>query len=205
MSDLPVERAQTSRLATAGIVAGGYVALLYVVEIIDTIASSRLETNGVQPRDGGGLDGIVFAPLLHGTWGHLIGNTVPLLVLGFLVALSGVRTWLQVTAIVWVVSGLGVWLLGGSNTNHIGASGIVFGWLAYLIVRGVFNRSLGQIAMGAVVLMVYGGLLWGVLPGRPGVSWEGHLFGAAAGALAAWLLSERSTSQGDRIRKRDRL
>lgn len=175
--------------------AGGFVGLLYVIEILDTLSSGRLERNGVQPRELGGLDGIVFAPLLHGTWGHLIGNTVPLLVLGFLIALSGVRTWIQVTAIVWVVAGAAVWLIGGGQTNHIGASVLVFGWLSYLIVRGVFNRHLGQIALGAVVLMVYGGVLWGVLPGRPGVSWEGHLFGALAGALAAWLLSERTAEQ----------
>lgn len=192
MSHLPDERTSLSRPLAAGVVAGGFVALLYVIEILDTVLSSRLERNGVQPRELGGLDGIVFAPLLHGTWGHLIGNTVPLLVLGFLIALSGVRTWLQVTAIVWVVGGIGVWLFAGGNTNHIGASSIVFGWLAYLIVRGIFNRSLPQIALGAVVFMVYGGVLWGVLPGRPGVSWEGHMFGVLAGGLAAWLLAERN-------------
>lgn len=195
MSNPPAERTAPSRPIVAGTVAGGYVALLYLIEVVDTLASGRLERNGVQPRELGGLDGIVFAPLLHGGWGHLIGNTVPLLVLGFLIALSGVRTWLQVTAIVWIVGGAGVWLFGGHHTNHIGASGIVFGWLAYLIARGVFNRSLGQIALGMVVFMVYGGVLWGVLPGRPGVSWEGHLFGMLAGALAAWLLSERTVRE----------
>lgn len=195
MSNPPAERTTLSRPVMAGAVAGGFVVLLYIVEVVDTIVASRLERNGVQPRELGGLDGIVFAPLLHGGWGHLIGNTVPLLVLGFLIAFSGLRTWLQVTAIVWILGGVGVWLFGGDHTNHIGASGIIFGWLAYLIVRGVFNRSLGQIALGFVVFMVYGGVLWGVLPGRPGVSWEGHLFGLLAGALAAWLLSEREVGE----------
>ncbi|MRK01795.1 MULTISPECIES: rhomboid family intramembrane serine protease [Aeromicrobium] len=179
--------------ATAGMLVGAYVVLLYAVEIIDVATSERLERNGVHPRSLEGLDGIVFAPLLHDDWAHLIGNTAPLLVLGFLIGLSGVRTWLQVTAIVWVVGGVGVWFLGDSGTNHVGASGVVFGWLTYLIVRGVFNRSLGQIVVGLGVLVIYGSVLWGVLPGRPGVSWEGHLCGAAGGALAAWLLAERST------------
>lgn len=195
MSDLSTPQEPLSRPAAAGLVAGSFVVLLYVIEIVDTVASGRLDQYGVHPREIGGLDGIAFAPLLHGGWGHLIGNTVPLLVLGFLLALSGIRTWLQVTAIVWVVGGVGVWLLGGADTNHIGASGVVFGWLAYLIVRGVFNRSLSQIAMGVVVFLVYGGVLWGVIPGRPGVSWESHLFGALAGALAAWLLAVRHTER----------
>ncbi|MET0449158.1 MAG: rhomboid family intramembrane serine protease [Aeromicrobium sp.] len=191
MSDATTEHSPLSRPATAGVLAASYVALLYVVELLDLVLPGRFDDNGVHPRSVDGLDGIIFAPLLHGGWAHLIGNTVPLLVLGFLVGLSGVRTWLQVTAIVWVAGGLGVWLFGGATTNHIGASGVVFGWLSYLIVRGVFNRSLPQIALGVIVFAVYGGVLWGVLPGRPGISWEGHLFGAIAGALAAWLLAPR--------------
>ncbi len=133
----------------------------------------------------------MFAPLLHGGWAHLVANTIPLLVLGFLLALSGVRTWVSVTAIVWIVSGLGVWLFGGANSVHIGASGLVFGWLVHLMVRGIFARHLGQIALGLVVFVVYGGVLWGVIPGRPGISWQGHLFGALGGAIAAWLLAPR--------------
>ncbi|AWB92408.1 rhomboid family intramembrane serine protease [Aeromicrobium chenweiae] len=179
-------------VTTAGLLVGAYVVLLYAVEIVDVATSEHLERNGVHPRSLDGLDGILFAPLLHDNWAHLIGNTVPLLALGFLLGLSGVRTWLQVTATVWLVGGAGVWLIGSSGTNHIGASGIVFGWLTYLIVRGVFNRSLGQILVGLGVLVIYGSVLWGVLPGRPGVSWEGHLFGAVGGALAAWLLASRT-------------
>lgn len=186
---------QRSVAAEAVTVSAAFVVVLYAVEIVDAIVGGRLDAGGVQPRRLGGLDGIVFAPLLHGGWGHLASNTMPLLVLGFLLALSGLRTWLQVTALVWVVGGFGVWLLAGSDTNHIGASGLVFGWLAYLVVRGVFSRNLVQIALGLVVLVVYGSVLWGALPGRPGVSWQGHLFGALAGAVAAWLLAPRAVRQ----------
>ncbi len=188
--------APMSRSAAAGVLIGSFVAVLYALEAVDTLLSGSLDQHGVQPRDLQGLDGIVFAPLLHGGWGHLVSNTAPLLVLGFLLALSGVRTWLYVTAVVWIAGGVGVWLLGGTDTNHIGASGVVFGWLSYLIVRGVFNRSLRQILLGVVIFLVYGSLLWGVLPGRPGVSWESHLFGAISGALAAWLLAPRDDTDG---------
>lgn len=191
MSDRSTQQAPLPRATVSAALVGAFVAVLYIVEGIDTVVSGRLDQNGVQPRSIQGLDGIVFAPLLHGSWAHLVGNTVPLLVLGFFIGLSGVRTWIYVTVTVWLAGGIGVWLLGGAHTNHIGASGIVFGWLSYLIVRGIFNRSLIQLALGVLVSLLYGSVLWGVLPGRPGVSWEGHLFGALGGALAAWLLAQR--------------
>lgn len=163
-----------------------FVGLLWFIEVIDTMLGNRLDAEGIRPGDPEGLSGVLFAPLLHGGWGHLIANSIPLLILGFLLLLSGVRRWLAVTAVVWIVGGLGTWLLGGAGTVHIGASGLVFGWLVYLILRGVFSRRLGQIAIGALVLLFYGGLLWGVLPSQPGVSWQGHLFGAVGGGLAAY-------------------
>lgn len=175
----------------AATVVGAFVALLWAIEVIDTILGNQLDGGGVRPRAVDGLDGILFAPLLHVGWGHLVSNTLPLLVLGFLILLSGVNRWVAVTAIVWVVGGFGTWLTGESNSIHLGASVLVFGWLVYLLMRGVFSRRTGQIALGVVVLLMYGGALWGVLPGQPGVSWQGHLFGALGGGLAAWLLAER--------------
>lgn len=163
----------------------GFVALLWVLESIDAMLGNSLDAEGIRPGTTDGLLGILLAPLLHGGFPHLVANTVPLLVLGFLVLLSGVGHWLIVTAVVWVISGLGTWLLGGVGTIHIGASGLVFGWLAYLIVRGFFTRHPGQVALGVVVLVLYGGMLWGVLPGQPGISWQGHLFGAVGGVVAA--------------------
>lgn len=192
------EESLLSGPARAGVLAGGFVALLYVIEVVDTLASGRLDSHGVRPRSDEGLAGILFAPLLHGGWAHLVANTLPLQVLGFLLALSGVRTWVAVTVIVWVIGGAGVWLVGGAESVHIGASGLVFGWLVYLMVRGIFARHVGQIALGVVIFIVYGSVLWGVLPGRPGISWEGHLSGALGGALAAWLLAQRSTANASR-------
>jgi membrane associated rhomboid family serine protease len=180
------ERTPWSTMARAGVLSGGFVAALWAIEVLDRILPGNFESHGVRPRSDEGLQGIVFAPLLHGDWGHLISNSLPLLILGFLLALSGLRTFVVTTAIIWIVGGVGVWGIAGSNTIHIGASGVVFGWLVFLIVRGVFARSIGQIALGVVVFMAYGTVLLGVLPGEPGVSWQGHLFGAIGGAIAAW-------------------
>ena len=172
-----------------------FVGLLYAVEVVDTLLGNRLDRAGIEPRDIDGLDGIVFAPLLHAGWGHLLANTLPLLVLGFLILLAGVARWLAVTAVVWVVGGAGVWLTGGENTLHLGASVLVFGWLVYLLLRGFFSRSAAHVAMGVLLLFLYGGALWGVLPGQPGISWQGHLFGAVGGAWAASLLGRRDRRQ----------
>jgi membrane associated rhomboid family serine protease len=175
--------------ARAAMYAGGFVVLLWVIEFVDYVLGNRLDEEGVRPRDDEGLIGILFAPLLHAGWDHLIANTLPLLVLGFLVFLSGIGRALAATAVIWVVGGLGTWLIAPEHTVHIGASVIVFGWLTYLILRGIFARSEAQIALGAVILVLYGGALLGVLPGQPGVSWQGHLFGAIGGGLAAWWLA----------------
>ncbi|MBM7457363.1 rhomboid family intramembrane serine protease [Rhodococcus coprophilus] len=168
---------------------GGFLVLLYGIEAADTVLPADLDAAGVEPRTGDGLWGILFAPLLHADWAHLTANTVPALVLGFLVMLSGIGRGIAATAIIWLVGGIGTWLFAGTGENHIGASTLIFGWLTYLIVRGIFTRKAGQILLGIVVLFVYGGMLWGVLPSQPWISWQGHLFGALGGILAAWVLS----------------
>jgi membrane associated rhomboid family serine protease len=119
-------------------------------------------------------------------------------VLCFLTLVSGITRGLLATAVIWIVGGLGVWVVAPANTVTIGASGLIFGWLAFLLVRGFVSRRVGEIVLGVVLFLVYGGLLLGVLPGQPGVSWQGHLFGAVGGVLAALWLSERR-----RPRRRD--
>ena len=179
-------RPRRSRPLVAAQVIAAFVVLLYVVELVDTLDRNRLDSYGIRPREVDGLDGIVFAPLLHHGWGHLVANTVPLLVFGFLILLAGVARWAAVTAVVWLVGGVGTWLTGQPHSLHLGASVLAFGWLVYLLLRGIFARDASQIALGAILLFMYGGLLYGVLPGQPGISWQGHLFGALGGALAAY-------------------
>lgn len=186
---LPAPTTKRPLWQSAAMYTGGFVLLLWIVEIIDVASGSRVQTAGINPRTSDGLSGILFAPMLHDDWAHLVANTVPLLVLGFLVLLSGIGRGLAATGIIWIIAGVGTWLIGGGNSNHIGASSLVFGFLAYLLVRGFFTRNLGQLAIGVVVFVIYGSALWGVLPSTPGVSWQGHLFGAVGGVVSAWVLS----------------
>ena len=178
------------------IVVAALAAVMWVVEIADQIAGGRLDRHGIEPRELDGLDGIVFAPFLHGGFDHLIGNTIPFLLLGFAIALGGAMRVAVVTVIVALVGGLGTWLVAPANTVHIGASGIVFGYAAYLVARGAYSRSLLQIGLGLVVLVVWGTtLLRGLVP-EDGISWQGHLFGAVGGVIAARLLHRRAVAQG---------
>ncbi|GAA4839154.1 rhomboid family intramembrane serine protease [Saccharopolyspora rosea] len=166
-----------------------FLAVLYAVEFVDqTDRALDLDQYGIRPRDVDGLEGVLFAPLLHAGWPHLISNTLPFLVLGWLVLAGGLRQFVAVTATVWFVGGLGTWLVGAPGV-HIGASGVIFGWMVFLLVRGFFQRSAAQVLVALVLFFYWGGMLWGVLPGQPGISWEGHLFGAAGGLLAAWLVA----------------
>lgn len=169
-----------ANLAMALLVGG-----LWLLEGLDQVSGNALDALGIRPRTDEGLLSIFLAPWLHGGWGHLLSNSVPFYVLGVLVLLEGWRRWLGTTLVVVLVSGGAVWLLAPSGSVTLGASGVVFGWLTYLVVRGLYTRNLGQIALGVVVFLLYGGLLWGVLPTDVGVSWQAHLGGAVGGVLAA--------------------
>ncbi|WAL64415.1 rhomboid family intramembrane serine protease [Amycolatopsis cynarae] len=185
----------------AALVMLSFTALLYVIELVDVALGGRMNGEGVVPRTLSGLDGVVWAPLLHANWSHLAANTVPVLVFGFLAMATGLARWIVVTALIWVISGLGVWLTGPAGTSTIGASGLAFGWLAYLLVRGLFNRAVGQLVVAAVLLALWGGTLWGLLPGADGISWQAHLFGAFGGILAAWLAARADRSRAGKVAK----
>ena len=136
----------------------------------------------------------MFSPLLHAGWSHIISNSIPFVVLGGLVMLSGLRKWISATAIITLGAGLATWLFARSG-NHIGASTLVFGYFGFLLGSGWFERSLKAIGIAAVVALFYGGLIFGVIPRGSGVSWEGHLFGVIAGVIAAALLADRRTAE----------
>ena len=168
------------------------VVAMWALEIVDELAAgSPLDAYGIEPRDPDGLPAIVSAPFLHVGFGHLIGNTIPFVAMGVVIALQGVVRLALVTAIVVLVSGLGVWLVGPDNSIHLGASGIVFGYATYLLARGIFNRALFEIVVGVAVAVIWGTALVGGLVPQEGVSWQGHLFGAIGGVVAARVLARR--------------
>lgn len=170
-----------------------FVALMWVIEAADQVLvaaigpQQTLDQYGVSPLSLDGLLGILFQPLLHGDWAHLIGNSIGLLILGAIIALSGIRPLVTVTVVSWVLSGVVSWLMGGAGTIHIGASGIVFGYVFYVIVRGFFTRRVLHLVVGLVIGFYYGlEALAGLSPMLDGVSWQGHLGGAVGGVLTAY-------------------
>jgi len=158
------------------------------VEFIDRLLPIDLEGYGLQPRSVSGLIGILTMPLLHGDLGHLVANTASMIVLGTLVAFRGARVFGRVTVHVMLVAGPMMWLVA-RNANHIGASVLIFGYLGFLLSIGIFERQVRSIVLSVLVGILYGGMIWGVLPGQPGISWEGHLFGCLGGIHAARVLS----------------
>jgi membrane associated rhomboid family serine protease len=169
----------------------GMIALMWVTEVIDLIDNHRLDQYGIHPRDVGGLPEIVAAPFLHVGFGHLISNTVPFAAMGAAIAFGGLARVAIVTGVVALVSGLGTWLIAPSNTIHLGASGVVFGYATYLVSRGIISRRMVDLVVGAFVVVVWGiGLLQGLLP-QDRISWQAHLFGAIGGVCAASILARR--------------
>ena len=169
----------------------GFVAIFWISEILDQfIFRNRLNIFGIIPRQVIGLRGIIFAPFLHGDFQHLIANTVPFVILGWLVMIQNTSDFWLVTVVTMLVGGLGVWLFAATGSVHIGASMLIFGYLGFLLFRGFFQRNLPSILLSIIVGLLYGGLVWGVLPSAPQISWQGHLFGFIAGVMAAKMVSK---------------
>lgn len=183
-------------LKTQATILGVFVAIFWIVELVDLFFfGGWLDSFGIMPRNLVGLRGILFAPFLHGGLPHLIANTIPFIILGWFVMLQEISDFFIVTAITMLVSGVGIWLIGAPGL-HIGASSLIFGYLGFLLLRGYFQRNLPSILLSVTVAILYGGLVWGVLPSQPGVSWTGHLFGFIGGILAARLIGRGKRSLG---------
>lgn len=182
-------------LRILGIIVGA----LWAVLLVNTIVlGGQLNSFGILPRTGVGLRGIAFSPFLHAGFGHLFGNTIGLVLLGGLVLLREEADFWIVTIVGIVVGGVGTWLFGRPSL-HIGASGVVFAYFGYLACTGWFERRVVSILLSLAAIVLWSGLFFGILPGQPGISWEGHLFGFGGGGLAAWLLSrqrKRSRTRG---------
>ncbi|WP_228053291.1 rhomboid family intramembrane serine protease [Nodosilinea sp. LEGE 07298] len=160
--------------------------LMWALAIVDFVTGRRmLNQLSIRPRSIEGIPGIAIAPLLHGGFGHLAANSGPLAILGTIILLQGLEVLGLVTVFCWLFSGAGIWLLGRPGTRHLGASGVVFGYLGYILLRGYFERSPAAIAAAVIVGLLYGSALWGLLPLQRGKSWIGHGAGFVAGAIVA--------------------
>ena len=183
------------RLAGQALVLGAIVGALWLLEIADAaLLHGALDGLGIRPRVLTSLPGIVLSPLLHAGFGHLLANTIPLVILGWMVMFRRTSDLLVVGLAAALASGIGVWLFGMPNTLHVGVSGVIFGLLGYLLARGYYERSVGAIGLAVVALVLYGGMLWGVLPLQQGVSWQGHLFGFVGGVVTAYVMVRTRTT-----------
>ncbi|MDT5026297.1 MAG: hypothetical protein QOE61_2723 [Micromonosporaceae bacterium] len=179
-------------LGKAFVVMCAVVPVLAFIEFIDQRLDGQLDALvGIRPRQLSGLDGILLAPLVHDGWQHLFANSAPLILLGTFVLAAGTGRFVLATLLIAIVSGLGVWLLTPPNYLVIGASGVIFGWLGLLLMRGIVERSLWNFAVALIVGLLYGWQLVLLLPTDERVSWQGHLFGFIGGLVAALLLRRR--------------
>ena len=165
-----------------------FLAVLWIIHIInfsiEHFLQYKINNFGLVPRTKWGVLGVFSSPFLHGDWWHLIANSVPLLFLGSLTALRGKKIFISVSVTIAFISGIALWCVG-RPASHIGASGLIFGYFGYLIGRAWFERTFGAIFIALITVFLYGGMIWGILPRNPNVSWEGHLCGLIAGILVA--------------------
>jgi membrane associated rhomboid family serine protease len=197
-SQKPVARrgAQAARQSVEGLsLLVGIVAIMWIVEVVNSLDSYRLDQDGgLIPRDVDRVWAVFTSPFLHAGWQHLIDNTIPFLFMGVIIAVRGATKLALVTLIVILIGGVGTWLIAPAGTNTVGASGVVFGYATYLLTRGLFERSPVQIITGVIVGVVWGGALVSSIVPHAGISWQAHVCGAIGGVIAAWLLAARQTT-----------
>ncbi|MGD6744002.1 rhomboid family intramembrane serine protease [Streptomyces sp. BH106] len=192
-----LRRPRRERALTAGKVMLAWVALLWLLEVVDVASGNALDTFGIQPREPSELIDVVPASFIHFGFAHVAANSIPLLVLGFVAALGGLRRFFLACALIVVADGLGVWLVAPSHTNTAGASGLIFGLFAFVVLSGFVERRPLGIVVGILIAAYWGtSFLAGLSPTNDGVSWQGHLIGLVAGVAAAFALRRRAPSQG---------
>jgi membrane associated rhomboid family serine protease len=202
MTDTPVSTrshsdglvGHASRVLGAVFITFALLAACWLVEVINYGDDGSLSAHyGIQSHDAGSIWHIFTAPFLHANLDHIMANSVPLAILGFLAALRGLARFITVSLIIIVASGLGVWFLSAPDTVTVGASGLIFGYFGYLLARGFVEQRAMDIVVGIIIGVLYGTMILGALPGQPGISWQAHLFGLLGGVVAAWLARSRST------------
>jgi membrane associated rhomboid family serine protease len=182
-----------SRMVGAFVITAFLLGACWAVEVVNYADEGSLSNRfGLQAHDANGIWHIFTAPFLHANLDHIMANSVPLAILGFLTALRGLSRFITISLIIMVASGLGVWFLSSPGSVTVGASGLIFGYFGYLIARGFVERRLLDIIVGLVIVLLYGTMIFGALPGQPGISWQAHLFGLIGGVFAAYLTRRRA-------------
>ncbi|MEH6497721.1 MAG: rhomboid family intramembrane serine protease [Pseudomonas marincola] len=166
-------------------------AVVWAVEIVNLLMGHSLSSFGILPRTISGLVGIPLAPFLHAGLWHAISNTLPFLILGGLLLTNGQDKFWVTTIFIILLSGLLVWLFA-RGSYHVGASALIFGYFGALLGRAFFERSFSSLIVAAITVVLYGGLLWGILPVRSYISFEGHFFGLVSGVFCSWVLYKRN-------------
>ncbi len=189
-------KAFTKELRNQVKILGLFLLIFWTLEIINQFlfANSDYSLNslGIVPRSAIGVRGIFFAPFLHVDFPHLVANTFPFAILGWFVMLQNTKDFYVVSAISAIFSGVGVWLFAQPNSITMGASGVIFGYMGFLLARGYFQKNVPSIALSLTVIFLYGGMIWGIFPLTPGVSWLGHLFGFLGGIYSARFITKKS-------------
>jgi len=175
------------RLKSGAIWILGLSLLMWGVALLNGLLGGQLNALGIRPRTATGLLGILLSPFIHAGIDHVLVNTIPFVVLGGLVImLHGSRAFIETSLLIILLSGIGLWVMG-RPAHYVGASGLIFGYFGFLVARGWYERSLGSVLVAVLTIVLYGSMLWGVLPTHPHISWAGHLLGLLAGVLAARL------------------
>jgi membrane associated rhomboid family serine protease len=180
----------TTRFNRSLFITSAFVALLWGIELLDRSLDLQLYRFGVFPQETGGLPGILFAPLIHGSWYHVVSNSFALLVLGTALLYGYPRAAKPVLALVYIGSGMGVWLFA-RHSYHFGASGLTHGIMFFIFTTGILRRDKLSVALSLIVFLLYGNMVWSIFPQEPNISYESHFFGAVTGVLAAFLFRDR--------------
>ena len=168
-----------------------FVILIWVIHVVQWILPVDFRFLGLLPKNIVGLRGIIFSPLLHKDLGHIASNTPPLFFMGIIVMFFYRRVAIQSFLMIYVLTGLSVWLFARTGYNHIGASGVIYGLVSFVFWSGVFRRNIKSIVLSLIVVFYYGSMVLGILPNDEGISWESHLLGALVGVFVAYWFKEK--------------
>lgn len=182
----------SKEIQTKAYIIGVLTFFLVAVQVINMLTGQSLGAFGIEPRDLTGLGGIIFSPFIHGSFQHLFSNIFAFVIMGGLIIWQSVEQFFKISIFIMFTSGLLVWGFGPEQVLIVGASGVIFGYFGYLLSRAFINKDPTSILIAVLVGLSYGSIIFGILPGAPGVSWQSHLAGLICGIFAAWIWRKKN-------------